>query len=409
MDNNAYGESNQGFDNQIIAIPPDSVAQFNVVTNNESAEYGRSSGATINVASASGTNQLPWRALRVPPQHRSQRCRLLQADAGRQHRRRVPFQKPAFNRNQFGMNFGGPILKNKLFFFLDYEGFRQTLKPLYVLHAAHAERDQRHPGCAGQESDHRVSLTRPVRPFLPPPSIRSRRKSSATTSRSPARCRCRASASTGLNQRRLRQGSSLHRQLRQRRPSPGLPAEREYFLVPAHQRPQGDRRQLSHHSAAARRHRPTAPSASSISRLRSAIPICSAPTRCSTRASGSPAPRPANSPSPSARTTSPSPAFRRARGHRRRSAVRSRITSFTTFGRQSTNPQWQNPALLDPKVNFTWVKGKHSLKFGYEYEHIWMAVNDNNPLYGSWTYGGGYSATAAPRSPTTTGPTSSSV
>ena len=41
MDNNAYGESNQGFDNQIIAVPPDSVAQFQVVTNNESAEYGR--------------------------------------------------------------------------------------------------------------------------------------------------------------------------------------------------------------------------------------------------------------------------------------------------------------------------------------------------------------------------------
>ena len=38
LDNNAYGESNQGFDNQIIAVPPDSVAQFQVVTNNESAE-----------------------------------------------------------------------------------------------------------------------------------------------------------------------------------------------------------------------------------------------------------------------------------------------------------------------------------------------------------------------------------
>ena len=55
------------------------------------------------------------------------------------------------------------------------------------------------------------------------------------------------------------------------------------------------------------------------------------------------------------------------------------ITNFTTFGRQSTNPQWQDPALLDPKGNFTWIRGKHSLKFGYEYEHIWMAVNDNNP------------------------------
>src|SRR6202012_1080810 len=67
------------------------------------------------------------------------------------------------------------------------------------------------------------------------------------------------------------------------------------------------------------------------------------------------------------------------------------ISNFTGFGRQSTNPQWQNPALLDPKVNYTLVKGNHSLKFGYEYEHIWMAVNDNNPLYGSWTYGSGYS------------------
>ena len=46
-------------------------------------------------------------------------------------------------------------------------------------------------------------------------------------------------------------------------------------------------------------------------------------------------------------------------------------------------------------MNFTWVKGKHSLKFGYEYEHVWMAVNDNNPLYGSFSYAGGYSTCAA--------------
>jgi hypothetical protein len=68
---------------------------------------------------------------------------------------------------------------------------------------------------------------------------------------------------------------------------------------------------------------------------------------------------------------------------------------FTAFGRQSTNPQWQYPSLLDPKVSFSWVKGKHSFKFGYEYEHIWMQVQDSNPLFGSFTYGKGYSACPA--------------
>ena len=45
----------------------------------------------------------------------------------------VPFRKPTYNRNQFGGNFGGPIIHNKLFFFLDYEGFREVTKPLFVL------------------------------------------------------------------------------------------------------------------------------------------------------------------------------------------------------------------------------------------------------------------------------------
>ena len=76
------------------------------------------------------------------------------------------------------------------------------------------------------------------------------------------------------------------------------------------------------------------------------------------------------------------------------------ISGFTGFGRQSTNPQWQDPAVLDPKVNFTYVKGKHSMKFGYEYEHLWMAVNDNNPLYGSFSYAAGYSLCTAAQSPT---------
>ena len=42
--------SNQGFSNQVDQPPPDAVSEFKVVTNNESAEYGRSAGATVNVA-----------------------------------------------------------------------------------------------------------------------------------------------------------------------------------------------------------------------------------------------------------------------------------------------------------------------------------------------------------------------
>src|SRR6266478_5165372 len=132
LDNNAYGESNQGFDNQIIAVPPDSVAQFQVVTNNESAEYGRSSGATVNVASSSGTNRFHATVYEFIRNTDLNAAGYFKPTTVGGTGNVIPFQKPTFNRNQFGVNFGGPILKDKLFYFVDYEGFSQTLKPLSV-------------------------------------------------------------------------------------------------------------------------------------------------------------------------------------------------------------------------------------------------------------------------------------
>ncbi len=93
IDNNAYGESNQGFDNQIIAVPPDSVAQFQVVTDNESAEYGRSSGCHHQRLIAERNQPLPRHGVRVHPQHRPQRSWLLQTPDGQQHRDHRPLQK----------------------------------------------------------------------------------------------------------------------------------------------------------------------------------------------------------------------------------------------------------------------------------------------------------------------------
>ena len=96
-----------------IAPNPDAVDEFRVVTNSYSAEYGRFAGGVINIITRSGSNQFhgslfeffhnndlnayPWGSLTTSPLH----------------------------RNQFGGTFGGPIRKNKTFFFGTYSGLRQ--------------------------------------------------------------------------------------------------------------------------------------------------------------------------------------------------------------------------------------------------------------------------------------------
>src|SRR5258707_4118976 len=116
VDNNAYGTSNQGFSNQVMQPPPDAVTEFRVVTNNQSAEYGRAAGATVNVAYRSGTNQLhgdAWEFFRDT---------ALNAET---YFKPADGSKPTLRRNQYGGTVGGPLVKNKAFFFADFEGFRQ--------------------------------------------------------------------------------------------------------------------------------------------------------------------------------------------------------------------------------------------------------------------------------------------
>src|SRR5262245_3406403 len=116
LDNNAYGTSNQGFSNQVMQPSPDAVREFRVVTNNQSAEYGRAAGATINVALRSGTNQLRgsgWEFFRDTKLNAAPH--FLPPDG----------KKPPLRRNQFGGVLGGPVVRDKAFFLVDYEGFRQ--------------------------------------------------------------------------------------------------------------------------------------------------------------------------------------------------------------------------------------------------------------------------------------------
>ncbi|HLK32515.1 MAG TPA: carboxypeptidase regulatory-like domain-containing protein, partial [Terriglobales bacterium] len=93
----------------------DAVQEFSVLTSNYSAEYGRTSGGIINAVTKSGTNSLHGDVYEF--------LRNSALDARNYF---DPTQIPAFRRNQFGAALGGPIVKDKTFFFGDYEGLREN-------------------------------------------------------------------------------------------------------------------------------------------------------------------------------------------------------------------------------------------------------------------------------------------
>ena len=98
--------------------PPDAIQEFKVQTSNFSAEFGRAGGAVINAAVKSGTNQFhgtAWEFVRNDK---------LDAVGLDQYFFSPKTPKSEFRRNQFGAAVGGPIRKNKLFVFGDYEGTR---------------------------------------------------------------------------------------------------------------------------------------------------------------------------------------------------------------------------------------------------------------------------------------------
>src|SRR3954466_12501667 len=112
VDHNALGTSNQGFSNQVMQPPPDAVGEFKVVTNNMSAEYGRAAGATVNVVYRSGTNMFSGAAWEFLRDTSMNAVGFFKPATG----------KPSLRRNQYGGVLGGPIVKNKAFFFGDFEG-----------------------------------------------------------------------------------------------------------------------------------------------------------------------------------------------------------------------------------------------------------------------------------------------
>ena len=121
VDNNSYGTSNQGFSNQDVQVSPDAVEEFKVQTNNFSAEFGRAGGAVINATFRSGTNSFRGAAWEYNRNTKLNATGFFKPSSG---------MKPEMNRNQFGGVLGGPIIRDRAFFFFNYEGFREVSRQL---------------------------------------------------------------------------------------------------------------------------------------------------------------------------------------------------------------------------------------------------------------------------------------
>ncbi len=115
VDNNSRASGGQlGFEAQAVTPSIDSVQEFKVVTNNNSAEYGFRMGGTVVVQTKSGSNEFHGTAYEFL---RNEKLDAVNFFA-------VGQPRPAYKQNQFGANVGGRVIRDKTFFFGSYEGTR---------------------------------------------------------------------------------------------------------------------------------------------------------------------------------------------------------------------------------------------------------------------------------------------
>lgn len=113
-------DNNESLVNTLVIFPGiEDIAEFKTTTSTPSAEFGRAGGGVVQVATKSGTNDFHgvvyW----------FNRSKIGAADTF--NYTSTPQTTPELSRNQFGASIGGPFWKNKLFFFGDYQGWRQSL------------------------------------------------------------------------------------------------------------------------------------------------------------------------------------------------------------------------------------------------------------------------------------------
>jgi len=395
VDNNAYGTSNQGFSNQAIPPSPDAIDEFRVETDNYSAEYGRSAGAVVNVSIRSGTNNFHGKA------YDYLRNTVLNAIG--------PFtppnnpltgkpQKPILIRNQFGGTFGGPIWKDHTFFFGDYEGTRQVQHT--PMQATVPTADQNGTSALAMSNAGYTFLTSkgaPV-PLLNP--LTGQLYAGVIPFSDPSVSAFAKGVLAALPAPNVPGGPFANNYASL---PPDILDDNKFDVRVDHtfsQRTNAFIRYSQHHGTIDSPPNIQGPAggnsngtvnifnqqiAGGVTHIFNQNSILDA-RFAFTRTDGGKTPFGANLNSLMAGIPGlpTSPAVVRSLN------VQS-VSGFSQFGNQGSNPQFQDPYVFNPKINYTRIHGRSTYKMGYEYQAIFTTIDDFNPVYGQDTYNGGFS------------------
>lgn len=372
LDNNYFGTSNQGFSNQVVQPPPDAVAEFRVITNNMSAEYGRAGGAIVNASIRSGTNEFHGGLWHFFRNTQLNAVGFFKPTAGR----------PIQNQNQFGGAFGGPIFKNRTFFFMDYEGYREVNSS--VAFATFPSAPQR-AGNLGVPVRNPLTGELFANGVIPPSAL-------SPFARAVMQALPENTSNAAANNYRTLRRITDSRDKGDLKIDHYLSDTLRGFFRFSRSRfdvfDPGTFGGLAGGNGNGFQRVPLVSFAAGATWTISSNSILEARLGFSQSEAGKDPPL-IGGPSMQELFGIPGlPTDKRYTG----GITAETLVGFTSYGRQATNPQYQHPVLLNPKLNFTRIAGRHTLRTGIEYQRLGVEALDVSPMIGRNTYSGLFSA-----------------
>ena len=376
LDNNAYGTSNQGYSAQLVQPSPDALAEFKVITNNYSAEYGRVGGAVVNAVLKSGTNDFHGSA------YEFLRNTVLNAAGFTVQPRRLR-EAPLSSATSSGLPSADQFVKNKLFFFADYEGFRQLLHYLNF---------DTIPSMTDRQGILPVTVVNPLTGVVYPANTQipvaqlNPFAAAALAGLPPVTGPGRSNNDEALLLIRDygdKFDAKLDGQINDRMTAFLRFSQRKdlQYYAPDLTGPSGGDGNGYIHVIDQNASLGYTWTVTSTSLFQARLgfshivagktpPYLGGPSMASMFGGFQGLP------------TTPSLT----------GGINTQtISGLTALGRQTSNPQFQNPTSWDPELNYSKTIGRHSIKVGYQYLLIHTEILDTNPLYGQDTYSGLFS------------------